>query len=71
MPAFRLLNAKGMNIGTIIINDPNLEREIINGRPILMLGYTSTLKNINSFTLEVIPPELEGSKIRPWERRNE
>ena len=57
MPAFRLLNTQGKPIGSIILNDSSLEREIIEGNPDLGLGYTKRLdQQIVAFTLEIIPP---------------
>ena len=68
MPAYRLLDQKGQLIGTITLDRKDLEAEIVNGQPDLGLGYSTTQKNILFFTLEVIPPPLEGSTIKPWLR---
>ena len=63
MPAFRLLDTKGQPIGTIILNNSALEREIIEGNPDLGLGYTKRLdQQIVAFTLEIIPPRSERTK---------
>jgi hypothetical protein len=68
MPAYRLLDQQGRVIGTVTIDRPEFEAEIVNGQPELGLGYTCTQRNILNFFLVVVPPPLEGSKIKPWLR---
>ena len=57
MSAHRLLNTQGEVIGTVTLDRPALEQEIVNGQPELRLGYTNSLTNVLNFILEVVPPK--------------
>jgi hypothetical protein len=57
MGAIRLLDEEGQTIGTVILDRKSLETELVNGLPELRLAYTTSLTNVLSFTLEVIPPD--------------
>lgn len=57
MTAFRVLNPNGTIIGTLTVNDKELESKIVNEGPEIRLGYHSTQTNIISFFLELSNPD--------------
>lgn len=57
MPAYRLCDEHGNQIGAMILNKGMIEQEILMGHPELKISYSATQTNIAYFTLELIPPE--------------
>ena len=43
-------------IGSVILDRKTMEDELVNGLPELRLEYTTSLTNVLSFILRVIPP---------------
>jgi hypothetical protein len=57
MPANRLVDDKGVVIGAVVIDRKSLVTEIVNGRPEIRLGYSTSPSDVEFFVFDIIPPE--------------
>lgn len=61
MPAYRLCDIHGNQIGGIMLTSKLIEQELVNAHPKINLEYSTSLEQIVSFTLELIPNEINGA----------